>query len=69
MILKYISRMNCNLLKKNMMSRYLGQTRQLKISNKMKLFLKTKFLIFKTKIKYFKKKIKSLISNKMNITK
>ena len=59
--------MNCNLLKKNMMRRYLGQTRQLKISNKMKLFLKTKFLIFKTKIKFFKKKMKSLISYKMNI--
>ena len=55
--------MNCNLLKKNMMRKYLGQTRQLKISNKMKLFLKMKFLIFKTKVKFSKQKMKNLISD------
>jgi len=69
MILKYISRFNCNRFNKNMMRRYFKQTRQLKISNKMKLFLRTKFLMFKTKIKFFKKKMKNLISNKMNIIK
>ena len=53
MILKYISRFNCNRFNKNMMN----------------LFLKTKFLIFKTKIKLLKKKMKNLISNKMNIIK